>query len=320
MKKQISYFLLGVFTLCMACQTQPVDRAQQIADSLRNDSLTLKIGYLPTIDCLPLLVAQEDGLLDSLNVKIRLVRYEAGMDLDTAFQRNRINGMLTDLCRAIQYNQKDEEIKVISKTDGIYYLVTARKQRLRKVKDLKERMVAIARNEVSDFLLDKLLTSEKMGTDEVNRPQINAIPLRQDMITNEEIDAGIIPEPYATRALVSGDRLITDSKKLNSQLGCIVFPLKTIVDREKDLIHLTVAYNLAAERINQSGKKYASLLQKEFGVNVEVTDTLILPHFDAVNRPLQKDVDEAAEWLKQRKLITDKYKTNRIIDIRFILN
>lgn len=320
MKKQICYILLGVFAMCTACQTPPADRAQQIADSLRNDSLTLKVGYLPTLDCLPLLVAQKEGLLDSLEVKVRLIRYEAGMDLDTAFQRKRIHGMLTDLCRAIQYNQKDEEIKVISKTDGIYYLVTARKQRLRKVKDLKERMIAIARNEVSDFLLDKLLTDAKMEPDEVNRPQINAIPLRQEMITNEEIDAGIIPDPYATRAMTEGDRLITDSKKLDSQLGCIVFPLRTIIDREKDLTRLTVAYNLAAEQINQSGKRYASLLQKEFGINDEVTDTLTLPHFDAVNRPRQKDVDEAAEWLKQRRLIPDKYKTNRIIDIRFILN
>ena len=48
------------------------------------DSLALKIGVLPTLDCLPLYVAKEYNLFDTAKADIRLKQFYAQIDCDAA--------------------------------------------------------------------------------------------------------------------------------------------------------------------------------------------------------------------------------------------
>lgn len=326
--------VFAVLLLLFGCNAS--NEANKNKDSLSTDSIEeieevddgyIKVGYLPTLDALPLLVAQNEGYFDSLNVKVKLIRYEAGLDQDTAFAKKRINGMVTDLCRAIILNSKNSSVKVISKTDGVWYLVTARKQRLRKVQDMEERMIAIAREEASDYLLDRILEKGQVDLDIVNRPQINNLPLRQHMISSEEIDAGIIPEPWATKAVVNGDRLIANNKELNLQPGCIVFNQRTIVEKEAEIKIIAKAYNLAIQQINEQPTKYNKLMQESYGIDELVTDTLTLPHYKKLEQPKQADIDDAIKWLKnkypeqdwlQTRILKNEYNGKQLIDTRFI--
>lgn len=323
----ISFFLAGCFlTAChSSAKTEP---AQDVPDTVVFDSAAIRIGYLPTLDALPFLIAENEGLFDSLKVDIVLVPYTSNMDIDTAFVNQRIHGALTDVCRAILHNAKNQEIKIAGKTEGVSLLISQQKLRLRKVTDLPERMIAIARNEASDWQLDRILAASNMDPSEVNRPQINNVQLRQEMVEKEMIDAAIIPEPYATQAIVQGDRLVEVNEE-PIKTGCIMFAQKTLVSRETELRHLATAYNIAAERINAAPKgKYDAFLQKTYGISAEVTDTLELPHYDLLSRPDEKTIEEASNWLKNRydeadwlgfRILKKDYKPNRLIDIRLIL-
>lgn len=331
MKKAV-YFLCVFVLGCMAFSAcRPSSSSTESAvttDSVEFDSAAIRIGYLPTLDALPLLVAEQEGLFDSLKTDIQLVEYTSNMDIDTAFVNHRIHGALTDVCRAILHNSNDQEIKIAGKTDGVSYLISQQKLRLRKIADLPERMIAIARNEASDWKLDLMLKEAGMDLSEVNRPQVNNVQLRQEMVSKEMIDAAIVPEPYATAAIVNGDRIIeTGSEPL--QTGCIIFPQKILVSRETELRFLAMAYNIAVERINNAPQgKYAPLMQKAFGISEQVTDTLQLPEYTILSRPDEKLLEDATEWLKNRydeqdwlgfRILKKDYKPNRIIDIRLIL-
>ena len=53
-----------------------ISREQREAER-KADSAALKIAVLPTMDCLPIVVAKELRLFDTLNVDVRLRRYNA---------------------------------------------------------------------------------------------------------------------------------------------------------------------------------------------------------------------------------------------------
>ena len=79
MKKLISIF--SVLLLLAACG-QSYEETKRIAnenrrEALRKDSAALKVAVLPTLDCLPLYVAEYYQLFDTISGGVRLKRFTA---------------------------------------------------------------------------------------------------------------------------------------------------------------------------------------------------------------------------------------------------
>ena len=80
--------LFGIIAalMCFGCgqsyeETKQKTRAQQ-RRLAREDSAALKIAVMPTLDCLPLFVAEDHQLFDTI-VDIRLKTFTAQMDCDS---------------------------------------------------------------------------------------------------------------------------------------------------------------------------------------------------------------------------------------------
>ena len=56
----------------------------------KEDSAALKIAVMPTLDCLPIYVAADLRLFDTLGVDIRPKLYRAQMDCDEAMRAGRV--------------------------------------------------------------------------------------------------------------------------------------------------------------------------------------------------------------------------------------
>ena len=79
--------------LLVACgqsyeETKRITR-QQRREAARKDSAALKVAVMPTLDCLPLYVAEHYQLFDTLRGGVRLKHFMAQMDCDTALARTR---------------------------------------------------------------------------------------------------------------------------------------------------------------------------------------------------------------------------------------
>ena len=67
-------------------ETKQLTKKQRM-EAARKDSAALKVAVMPTLDCLPLYVAQHYNLYDTLRGGVRLKYYKAQMDCDTAMER-----------------------------------------------------------------------------------------------------------------------------------------------------------------------------------------------------------------------------------------
>ena len=60
------------------------------AEVRRIDSLAFKMAVTPTLDCLPVFVAKEYRLFDTLGVEVHLKQMNAQMDADEALRKRQV--------------------------------------------------------------------------------------------------------------------------------------------------------------------------------------------------------------------------------------
>ncbi len=240
------------------------------------DSLALKVGVMPTLDCMPLFVAKERRLFDTLGVDVRLRMRKAQMDIDTALIGGSVEGAVSDSVRVARMRSRGTALTEVGTTNTSWQLVGNRSARLKEVKQLGDKMVAMTRYSATDFLTDHVLTGVKT-TATVYRVQINDVPLRLQMLLNNEMDALWLPEPQATTAREHGHTVLWDTEKHNLWLGRVVFRDKALGDArvKKQIDVFKQAYNMACDSLNQRGvSAYADLVVKYCQTDQKTLDAL----------------------------------------------
>jgi len=240
------------------------------------DSLALKVGVMPTLDCMPLFVAKERRLFDTLGVDVRLRMRKAQMDIDTALIGGSVEGAVSDSVRVARMRSRGMALTEVGTTNTSWQLVGNRSARLKEVKQLGDKMVAMTRYSATDFLTDYVLKGVKT-TATVYRVQINDVPLRLQMLLNNEMDALWLPEPQATAARDHGHTVLWDTEKHNLWLGRVVFRDKALGDArvKKQIDVFKQAYNMACDSLNQRGvSAYADLVVKYCQTDQKTLDAL----------------------------------------------
>lgn len=306
--KKVFLCLLGAWTI-MACN--PTNQKQDShAQKQENDSLTLTVAVMPTVDCLPFYYAYETGIFNRLDANISLKTYFAQMDCDTAFCKQHADVAYTDLIRAALLQSKGTPLYVFMQTDGYHELVTAVSKRIRQPKQMKEKMVGMARHSVTDYLCDVLVEKGKFKADELYQPQINDIALRTAMLQNATLDAAFLPDPYATQAQMHQNRGILNSKNEKIQLTAMMVHRNALkkAQKAKALKGLIAGYNQAVDELklpeNQIKAKH---LLRPYQVEQATLDSLKLPTYSIAKLPEQEQIQQAVNWIEKENLLKHNY-------------
>lgn len=307
MKKFV--FILISAVLIAACgqsyeETKRQNRLQR-KEALRKDSAALKIAVMPTLACLPMFVAEYHQLYDTLNGGVRLKYYKAYIDCDTALERKRVEGSVSDLVRAACIEKRGTKLRYVTATDAYWQLITNRNSRINQLKQLDDKMIAMTRFSVTDMLSDLIVDSLKLRDEHVFRVQINDVDICMQMLQNNEMDALFFEEPLATMAVKARNPVVLDTRKLDMQMGVMVFREQEMrhPERNKQLELFVKAYNAACDSINKNGlRPYSDLIAAKCGVTKAVADSLPagIKYRHAVG-PRQKDIDTAQKWLSKKK-------------------
>ena len=263
----IGLMLLGLLTGCGRSyeETKRLRQEQQQRD-LRADSAALKVAVLPTLDCLPLYVAEERAMFDTV-VDIRLKCFTAQMDCDTAIQRGRVEIAVTDLVRAERMKAQKSPLAYLTSTNAYWLLIGNRNQRITNLSHLDDRMLAMTRYSVTDLLGDLAVDSAKLKTERVFRIQVNDVNVRLDMLKNNEMDALLMTEPQAALALMQKHHVLLDTRKLDMQMGAMVEDSVKMShpNRQRQREVLIKGYNMACDSLNHYGvRHYGDIIRKYY--------------------------------------------------------
>ena len=274
---------------------------EQKVQSQKADSAALKIAVMPTLDCLPLFVADDYQLFSQNGADVRLKFFTAQMDCDTAVLRGRVEGFVTDLVRAERMQKLGLPLVYETSTNAYWQLYANRMARIKKLPQLDDKMLAMTRYSATDLMADFVVDSAKLNSERVFKIQVNDVHIRLKMLVGNEIDAVLLTEPQATQARLGRHSLLLDSRKVPMQMGVIAFSEAAVKDsaRQRQLEVFRKSYNQACDSLARHGiGKYRDLVVKYCLMPESQVDSLpgdIKFHHTA--KPAEADIERARKWL-----------------------
>ncbi len=303
MKKHILHILpLLLGLLIVSCgqsyeQKQRMTKAQQ-RELARQDSAALKIATTPTMDCLPLFIAYDDSAFQAHGVDVHLRMRTSQLDGDTLIEGGYVEGFVTDLIRAERLQKRGTPLRYVAATNAYWQLITNRLSRVKDIKQLSDKMIAMTRFSVTDYLAQLAIDSVK-PKNEVYRVQINDVTIRLRMLLNNEIDAAMFTEPQATQARLYKNPVLMDSRDKGFHPGVIAFREKALKDktRQQQLKRFVEVYNAQCDSINKNGvRHYARVIEKYMSVGQKALDTLPNLKYLHAAPPRPQDVNRARRY------------------------
>lgn len=301
--KRILYIVLAIVLLASCSESyeekQRISRAER-ARLAREDSAALKIGVLPTMDCLPLYVAKERRLFDTLGVDIRLKPFNSQIDCDAALLKGQLEGTVTDLVKTEGMKKKGTPLRYATATQARWQFVANRLSRITEMKQLTDKMVAMARFSATHLLAELCVDSAHLKRDDVFLIQINDPNICLKMLQNNELDAMLLPEPQATSARIWKNPVLFDTENRDIRLGVIAFREKVLTgkERKRQYAAFLKGYNAAVDSINKYGiSAYAPLVKQYMKVDDQTIRQLPKIKYTHIAAPREKDIARAQKWL-----------------------
>ena len=178
----VEYILAwGVLVMSLAaCSGKDGNEAEKATSAK-----AVRVAIVEVDECLPLVVAEHLGLLDSLHADVRLIR----------------KGSIAECRQAVESGEAD----VCVNDEAIdFKLVTSKKARIKRISQLNDKVIA-ADKEGHSYDLARMAVDSLMNAKQpVFIIQVEDLMVRLKMLTTGNVDAAMLPEPYATMAVKQG--------------------------------------------------------------------------------------------------------------------
>jgi len=303
--KRINYLLILAVLTFVSCgksdkELQAERQAQKLAEREAYQK-AYKIAVMPTMDCLPAYLLKDSLLYDTAKVDIRLCRFNAQMDCDTAMIGGSVQAAFSDLVRTERLKHKNKVLMhYLTDTNLNWQLIADKDSKLKQLSDLSDKIVAMTRFSGTDLLTDMAVKKAKPKY-QVFRVQVNDVLVRLAMLQNHEIDAYWFAEPQITKALSADNNSLFNSEDAGVHLGVVAIMDK--VRRQDEEAAFAAAYDKAVEQINKNGVKYYSaLIQKYMKVDESVVRALPDIKYTKIGPPRKADLLMARNFLSSGKV------------------
>ncbi|MBF1623991.1 ABC transporter substrate-binding protein [Prevotella sp.] len=303
--KRINYLLILAVLTLVSCgksdkELQAERQAQKVAEREAYQK-AYKIAVMPTMDCLPAYLLKDSLLYDTAKVDIRLCRFNAQMDCDTAMIGGSVQAAFSDLVRTERLKRRNKVLMhYLTDTNLNWQLIADKDSKLKQLSDLSDKIVAMTRFSGTDLLTDMAVKKAKPKY-QVFRVQVNDVLVRLAMLQNHEIDAYWFAEPQITKALSADNNSLFNSEDAGVHLGVVAIMDK--VRRQDEEAAFAAAYDKAVEQINKNGVKYYSaLIQKYMKVDESVVRALPDIKYTKIGPPRKANLLMARNFLSSGKV------------------
>ncbi len=289
----------------------------QTPDSAESDAVektVLRIGMISSTDAIPFVLIDKNGLADKYNLDIQFEVFKSAKDRDAALQAGELDGFLADLIAVCMYQNANLDVKITGSTDGDFVLLAGKNSGITDISQIKGKSIAISENTLIDYTLDKILEGNNLKSDDVEKEIVDRIPDRLELLRNDKIDLGLMPEPFASLALDSG------AVKLGTASEYGLFPAisaftQTAIDEKADAIRdFYKAYNEAVEYMNNTDiSEYEDAVIEAAGYPEEMRGNIKLEKFRTNELPSKEGVEAAIAWASERELCSPSLTYDQLV-------
>jgi NitT/TauT family transport system substrate-binding protein len=277
----------------------------------------LRLGAMSSMDYLPYVVAQKTGIYDSLGLELEVVKFFSANDRDAAFRAGQVDGTVIDFTGAAIQQAAGMPLALIARHDGYFKLMAD--PTLTTMEDLRGKRLAVSRNTVIDYATDLMLRAAGIEPDEVQKPEVQKIPLRMEMMLAGEVDASVFPDPFHTIATSRGFTALSSTRDLGISVVGTMMRRETLDEKAEAVKILLEGYNLGVDYLTSHPiEDIRSILIEDAGVPEELVEQVVLPEYRHAILPQPKDLEETLRWLHEHDLIPADYTGEELVDGSFL--
>ncbi|GAB6010430.1 ABC transporter substrate-binding protein [Dysgonomonas reticulitermitis] len=303
------FTVLSAIILLSACSSNKKQENKEIP--------AITIGVMPSMDYLPLAVAQREGFFEKHGVNATIEKFLSANQRDIAFQSGSVDGGVTDYTSAALLKAGGFDMKLTSKCQAPFYIVASAQSGITNLSELKGKKVAVSQNTVIDFCVDMALASVGLTPSDAEKIEINKIPERFEMLRNNKIDATGLPNPFALIAASEGCKLLVSMDSLKYTVTGIVFSQSAIEAKSDAIKKMYAAYNDGVAYLNShTVADIKDILVKDMKFPEPIAEKVTLPQYTNAQPVLinDKDIQAVITWLSGKKLLNDSFKVEDLIN------
>ncbi len=266
----------------------------------------IKVGVMPDEATLPYYVAEREGIFANQGLDVDVVPFLSAMERDSALMAGEIDAGENDpvgviLLQNAGYNAKIVSLELQETGEKMRFAIVASPgSKMSTVTDLEGKKIAISSNTVIEYITDALL-----GDVHAEKVEVKKVPMRMQMLLDNEVDAATLPEPLASYALYKGAKLIVSDAMLNKSVSqtVIVFSADFIKKNPESVDKFLAAYSEAVERINSDPESYRALLVEKIRIPEEIAGSYKMATYLQPQPYPREKFEEVLNWMQGKDLV-----------------
>lgn len=282
-----------------------------LALAAKETPYTLKIGFIPAEDELPLYVGLDRGDFAHAGVDLRLIPFASAIERDTAFRAGQLDGIVCDLVAVGLFAKGGMDVKVTSITLGAkadagrFALLAGPDSGIESIEDLKGVQVGISNNSIIEFVNYQLLSAAGFKDDEIKTLEIPKVPVRLEMLINGQVKAVTLPDPIAALAEAKGAKLIASDTDSAVNLSPIVYVFngQALNKKEATLKAFYRTYSQIVQDINEDLEKFHPYMLEYCRVPQPIEDVYPVPSYPLPTIPDETEWNLVMDWMVKKGML-----------------
>lgn len=309
---------MGLLALAALTLSACGKEKEKTAASSDENVETLTLGVMPSTDNIPLILAHEKGFDKDHGVEIKLENFKAAKDRDAAFQAGKVDGVSTDLVAIAIYQEAGMDVKITGNTYGQFDLITG-DDSVQTTADLHGKDVILSKKTGTEYAVTMMLEKAGLTDQDINVSEVPQVPTRLELLKNNQAQAAILPEPFATMATADGLRVLDSTRKIGINPFVMGMPQDVIKEKADAIKGMYEAYNDAVDYIKDHDKSdYIQLFIDEVGFPETLKDQITVPDYTKAEQATDEDITSAFTWAKEHELLTKDLQPKDVLsDVYF---
>lgn len=301
MKKIMISMTIALLLTLTACGAPAKDKTNE-SSAGSNDITTLKVGVMPSMDNIPLIVAHEQGFDKKHGIELDVQAFKSGKDRDAAFQAGAVDSINADLVGVAAYIQAGIDVKIMSATQGQFDLISTAE--VKEVADLKGKEVVVLKNQGPEFATEEFLKQVNLTGEDVKMVDVPQVPSRVELLSNNQVSAAILPEPFVTMTTAQGMNNLGSTLDLGINLFALIATQDVIDENATAFKGMYDAYNDAVQWMKENDQEaYIQLFIDEIGFPETLKEQIVIPEYKEAFQASEEDITRAFDWAKTKGLL-----------------
>ena len=266
----------------------------------------LRIGLMPAMNSVPLLVADREGFFADEGLQVELEMFRSQLYRESALQAAEIDGTISDLVNVMNAWENALGVRAVLRTEGVFSLVTSGESGIVDVSDWNAREsveTGLVADSIVFYVAERMLEAAGGNPDNIDLVPVVQLPNRVELVAAGRLEAAVLPEPLTWVALRGGANDFLTTELLDETPGVLLFRDEVLEEDPAAVRALVRAYGRGVDAIDADPDAYRAFIAEAASFPEFVVDSMRIPRFGNPQAPSEDLVFDVARWMLAKGLL-----------------